>query len=323
MENVLVIGGSGFVGSNFIHYLLADQAAVQVTNYDAMTYMGNWHNLADVAADSRYQYIEGDLSEIEKLEDLILAQHFDAIVNFATELHVAPNPAHPGAFLDTNVKGVLNVLDILRSAPDTRFVQLSTDKVYGSRERDYFTEEDRLRPNAPYAASKGAADLLIRSYVHAYGLNAVVVRSANQYGPYQFPDHFIPKMITNNLLQIKLPVYGDGLNVRDWLYVGDAVKAIAIIMEQGVAGETYNIGGHNEITDLEVVRLITKQMKAPDRLIEHVPKPELSDQRYALSTSKVERELDWRPETSFKVGVQQTIKWYEQNDDWWLPLKED
>jgi len=312
---VLVTGGCGFIGSNFVRYLLAREPDCRVINLDALTYAGNPANLADVDRDSRYRFVHGDVADPDTVRPLV--KDVDAVVHFAAESHVDRSIAGPAVFVRTNVLGTQVLLDACREARVPRFVQVSTDEVYGSLGPEgLFTEESPLRPNSPYAASKAAADHMVRAYHHTYGFPAMITRCSNNYGPYQAPEKLIPLMITRALQDRPLPVYGNGLNVRDWIHVEDHCAALLKILQEGRPGEVYNIGSNQERTNLQVVRMILEVLGKPESLIAFVPDRPGHDYRYALDASKLRRELGWTPRWGFEEGLRQTVRWYAEHRDW-------
>ncbi|MFC1985424.1 dTDP-glucose 4,6-dehydratase [Chloroflexota bacterium] len=321
MSRLLVTGGAGFIGSNFIRYVLEKHPDWRITNLDKLTYAGNPENLEDVENDNRYRFIQGDITDRELVEKLFI-QGFDVVVNFAAESHVDRSILDSSPFIKTNVQGTQVLLEGAEQHKIKLFLQVSTDEVYGSLgEEGKFTEGSPLLPNSPYAASKAAADCLCRAYYHTYGLPVVITRCSNNYGPFQFPEKLIPLVITNALENREIPIYGDGLNVRDWIHVADHSRALDLVIQQGEPGEVYNISGNNEKTNLELVRRILEVMNKPDSLIAFVSDRLGHDWRYALDSSKVNRELDWRPTISFNEGLKNTIEWYMRHEPWWQRIK--
>jgi dTDP-glucose 4,6-dehydratase len=319
---ILVTGGAGFIGSNFIRHLLATEPAGRIVNLDKLTYAGNLENLADVERDPRYRFIKGSICDAPLVDEL-LNDRFDAVINFAAESHVDRSIRDARIFAETNVLGTQTILEACRRHRVPRMMQVSTDEVYGSLgPSGRFTEESPLHPNSPYAASKAAADLLVAAYFHTYGLPVIITRSSNNYGPYQFPEKVIPLFITNALAGEPIPLYGDGLHIRDWLHVQDHCEALALILKKGVAGEMYNIGGNCERANIDVARLILSALGKPDALIAHVKDRLGHDRRYALDTSKVERALGWKPRIPFEAGLKATVCWYEGHVTWWMRIKE-
>ncbi|MFC6254995.1 dTDP-glucose 4,6-dehydratase [Secundilactobacillus hailunensis] len=308
---ILVTGGAGFIGSNFIRYLLRKHPEDSIVNLDLLTYAGNLHNLDGVSDDNRYHFVQGNIRNRELVQHLITEYGIETIVNFAAESHVDRSIENPDTFVTTNVEGTLALLDVARAAEVTKFIQISTDEVYGSLgQTGTFTEESPLQPNSPYSASKASADMLARAYFETYGLNVSITRSSNNYGPRQHPEKLIPRMITRGLAGETLPIYGDGKNVRDWLYVLDNCRAIELVMRRGRAGEVYNIGGHNEQSNNEIVRLICLELGISEDHIEYVADRLGHDRRYAVDSSKIERELGWQPEADFKTEFGQTVAYY-------------
>jgi dTDP-glucose 4,6-dehydratase len=315
---LLVTGGCGFIGSNFIRLVLDEHPEDEVLNLDKLTYAGNPENLRDLEGDPRYGFRKGDICNGEDLREPF-AWGPEVVVNFAAETHVDRSITSPEAFVHTDVLGTYRLLEEARER-GIRFVQISTDEVYGSIESGSFSEESPLRPNSPYAASKAGADLLVRAYVRTYGLDAVIVRSSNNYGPYQYPEKAIPLFVTNLLEGRKVPLYGEGKNVRDWLYVKDNCRAIDMVLRSGISGEAYNVGGGQERTNLELTRAILEIMGAGEESVQFVPDRPGHDLRYSVDSSKV-RGLGWNPRHDFATGLRETVEWYRINADWWQPLK--
>ncbi len=312
---LLVTGGAGFIGSNFIRYLLAEHSDVHVTNLDALTYAGNLENLADVAENARYRFAHGDIADSELLNELLGGM--DAVVHFAAETHVDRSIESAEPFLRTNVVGTQALLEAARRHGVPRFVHISTDEVYGSAPDGIsFDEGASLSPSSPYAATKAAADLLVLSYVRTYNFPALILRCSNNFGPYQFPEKLIPLMIANALEDKPLPVYGDGLQVRDWIYVEDHCRAIWRALAKGRVGETYNIGGIAQKTNLEIVRTLLRLVGKPDSLITFVADRPGHDRRYALDSTKLRTELGWTPCHTFEDGLERTVAWYRSHPDW-------
>ncbi|WP_368646152.1 dTDP-glucose 4,6-dehydratase [Alkalibacterium putridalgicola] len=321
--NILVTGGAGFIGSNFVHYILENEKEANVVNLDLLTYAGNVHNLADIEQNDRYHFVKGNITNTELVNHLIKEHRITHIVNFAAESHVDRSILNPDVFIETNVKGTLNLLNCAKQFCIEKFVQVSTDEVYGSLGPEgYFTEETPLAPNSPYSASKASADMLVRSYHETYGMAVNITRCSNNYGPYHFPEKLIPLMITNAMDGKQLPIYGDGENIRDWLHVKDHCQAIYLVMKNGKSGEVYNVGGHNERTNNDIVNLIVDKLNVSKNLITYVDDRLGHDRRYAIDPTKLENELGWKPEYTFDTGIEETIDWYQKNEDWWRPLKE-
>lgn len=320
MKNILVTGGAGFIGSNFIKYAL-ENYDFNVVNFDKLTYAGNLENLVDVEFNDRYKFVKGDICEKEEVERAIRENGIDTIVNFAAESHVDRSILGAKEFINTNVMGTHVLLEILKENNIEKYLQVSTDEVYGSLPEDNkeikFTENSPITTNSPYSASKASADLLCNAFYHTFKLPILITRCSNNYGPYQFPEKLIPLMIAKALGGEKLPVYGDGKNIRDWLYVGDHCTAIMKVLEKGRAGEVYNIGGNNEWYNIDIVKLILKQLNKNDEQIQYVKDRPGHDRRYAIDSTKIMSELEWKPEYNFEEGIEKTVKWYIKNEDWW------
>lgn len=319
--NILVTGGAGFIGSNFIYYMLDKYKDYKIVCLDKLTYAGNLSTLKKAFENPNFKFVKGDISDREFVSELFKEKNFDIVVNFAAESHVDRSIEDPEIFLKTNVIGTQVLMDAARKFGVKRFHQVSTDEVYGDLPLDrpdlLFTEETPLRPSSPYSASKAAADLLVLAYYRTYKLPVTISRCSNNYGPYHFPEKLIPLMIIRALNDQPLPVYGDGRNVRDWLYVEDHCSAIDLIIHHGREGEVYNIGGRNERSNLEVVKTILKELGKPEELITFVKDRPGHDLRYAIDPTKIKNELGWEPKTSFEEGIKKTIKWYLDNRDWW------
>ena len=321
MLRLLITGGAGFIGSNFVRYILQKHPDWQVVNLDRLTYAGNLENLKDVKNDSRYRFILGDIADREPM-DKLFGQGFDVVVNFAAESHVDRSILDASPFIRTNVQGPQVLLEGARQHRVKLFLQVSTDEVYGSLGAEgKFNEESPLLPSSPYSASKAAADLLCRAYQRTYGLPVIITRCSNNYGPYQFPEKLIPLTITNALEGKPIPVYGDGLNVRDWIHVEDHCRALDLVIQRGKQGEIYNIGADNERTNLEMVRRILDIVEKPPSLITFVSDRPGHDRRYALDTTKIRRELGWEPRHSFEEALKRTVEWYIENEPWWRRVK--
>lgn len=317
MDNFLITGGAGFIGSNFIRYFLKRYTDCFIVNLDKLTYSGNLENLKDVEGCGNYTFVKGSVYDKELLERIFSQYGMDYVIHFAAETHVDRSILDPGIFVKTNVCGTQILLDMASKNKVKKFVQVSTDEVYGALgETGYFTENTPLAPRSPYSASKASADIFCRAYFVTYGLPVVITRCSNNYGPYQFPEKLIPLMIYRASRGEKLPVYGDGAYVRDWIHVMDHCRAIDIALRKGKAGEVYNIGGNNEKRNIEVVRLIIKRLGKSEDLIEFVEDRPGHDRRYAVDISKIKRELGWEPEYSFEQGLEETIEWYLENTEW-------
>lgn len=319
--NIIVTGGAGFIGSNFVYYLLEKHPEDKVICYDALTYAGNLETLAEAEKNENFKFIRGDIADRAMVYRMFEEEKPDIVVNFAAESHVDRSIHQPEIFLRTNVLGTQVLLDACRKYDVKRFHQVSTDEVYGDLPLDrpdlFFTETTNLHTSSPYSASKAGADLLVHAYHRTYEVPVTISRCSNNYGPYHFPEKLIPLMIINALHDKKLPVYGKGENVRDWLYVKDHCAAIDLILRKGRVGETYNIGGHNERRNIDVVRTILKELGKPENLIEHVEDRKGHDRRYAIDPTKIHEELGWEPATKFDEGIKRTIQWYLDNKTWW------
>lgn len=314
---ILITGGAGFIGSNFTRYLFTRYPEYQLVNLDLLTYAGNSDNLKDVENHPNYRFVQGNIGD-QDLVEALLAEGIDAIVNFAAESHVDRSITDPGLFVRTNVLGTLVLLEVAKNHPIKKFLQVSTDEVYGSLEATgCFTEESPLAPNSPYAASKAAADLLVRAYHQTFKLPINITRCSNNYGPYQFPEKLIPLLVTHALKDKVLPIYGDGLNIRDWLHVEDHCSALDLVLHQGNPGEIYNVGGRNEQTNLEIVRRILACLEKPESLINFVADRLGHDRRYALDSTKLQKSLGWLPQHKFDRGLEETVHWYVSHQDWW------
>ncbi|MDU0203705.1 dTDP-glucose 4,6-dehydratase [Paenibacillus sp. MAH-36] len=318
---ILITGGAGFIGSNFVHYILNRYSDYEIINLDALTYAGNLENLRTIQENSNYTFIKGDITD-SKLVGSLFEQGVDSVVHFAAESHVDRSILEPDVFVKTNVLGTQVLLEAARKHSVKKFVHVSTDEVYGTLgETGLFTEETPLSPNSPYSASKAGSDLLVRSYHETYGLPVNITRCSNNYGPYQFPEKLIPLMIVNALDDKSLPVYGDGLNIRDWLYVEDHCSAIDLVLHKGVNGEVYNIGGNNERTNIQIVQTILHELGKPESLIKYVKDRPGHDRRYGIDATKITRELGWEPKHNFETGIHETIRWYLNNEIWWKRIQ--
>lgn len=321
--NILITGGAGFIGSNFIHYMLRAYETYRIINYDALTYSGNLENLHSVDQDSGYSFIKGDIQNRELVEYVIQQYEVQAIVNFAAESHVDRSIENPIPFYNTNVIGTVILLELVKKYPHIKLVQVSTDEVYGSLgDEGKFTEQTPLDPSSPYSSSKASADMIALSYYKTYQLPIIVTRCSNNYGPYQYPEKLIPLMITNAIEGKKLPLYGDGLNIRDWLHVNDHCSAIDVVLHKGNFGEVYNIGGNNEKANIDVVEQIMSLLGKTKQDLRFVADRLGHDRRYAIDATKMKEELGWGPQYTFEQGLQETVKWYKDNGEWWKPLKE-
>jgi len=320
MKNILVTGGAGFIGSNFIKYALLN-TDFNLVNFDKLTYAGNLENLTDVEFNDRYKFVKGDICEKTEVKKAVEENEIDTIINFAAESHVDRSILGAKEFINTNVMGTHVLLEVLKDNKLEKYLQVSTDEVYGSLPEDkkeiLFTESTPITTNSPYSASKASADLLCNSFYHTFGLPILITRCSNNYGPYQFPEKLIPLMIVKTLNGEKLPVYGDGKNVRDWLYVEDHCSAIIKVLTDGKIGEVYNIGGNNEWYNIDIVKLILNRLGKTDDMIQYVKDRPGHDRRYAIDSTKIMTELGWEPAYDFEKGIALTIDWYIKNEDWW------
>lgn len=320
MKNILVTGGAGFIGSNFIKYALLN-TKFNIVNFDKLTYAGNLENLIDVEFNDRYKFVKGDICEKKEVEKAVHENEIDTIINFAAESHVDRSILGAKEFINTNVMGTHVLLEVLKDHKLEKYLQVSTDEVYGSLPEDkkeiLFTESTPITTNSPYSASKASADLLCNAFHHTFGLPILITRCSNNYGPYQFPEKLIPLMIAKTLNGEKLPVYGDGKNVRDWLYVEDHCSAIIRVLTDGKIGDVYNIGGNNEWYNIDIVKLILSKLGKTDDMIQYVKDRPGHDRRYAIDSTKIMTELGWEPAYDFEKGIALTIDWYIKNEDWW------
>jgi dTDP-glucose 4,6-dehydratase len=317
---LLVTGGVGFIGSNFIRHIRQEHPDWEITNLDKLTYAGNLENLKDIQDQPGYHFVKGDIAD-RKLVDKLLGQEFDVIVNFAAESHVDRSILDASPFIETNVKGTQVLLEGAKNHGIQRFIQVSTDEVYGSIDSGHFAEESTLSPNSPYSASKAAADLLCRAYFKTHHLPTIITRCTNNFGPYQFPEKLIPLAVTNALENKPVPVYGDGLNIRDWIFVADHCRALDAVIQKGQPGEIYNIGGGNEKTNLELIRKLLGLLDKPQSLIQFVTDRPAHDRRYAVDCARIATELGWKPAYSFEKALSATVDWYLKNESWWRSIK--
>lgn len=320
MKNLLVTGGAGFIGSNFVKYVLAN-FDYNVINLDKLTYAGNLENLSDIEKNPKYKFVRADICEEKDVNEILQKYEIDTIINFAAESHVDRSILGSKEFVVTNVLGTQVLLDAAKNLKIEKFLQVSTDEVYGSLPEDKkeikFTESTPITPSSPYSASKASADMLCHSYFHTHNFPILITRCSNNYGPYQFPEKLIPLMIAKALGGEKLPVYGDGKNIRDWLYVEDHCSGIMTVLEKGKSGEVYNIGGNNEWYNIDIVKLILKRLGKGEEFITYVKDRPGHDRRYAIDSGKIQRELGWKPAHVFEEGIEKTIKWYIENESWW------
>ena len=320
---ILVTGGAGFIGSCFVRHMLNKYKDYKIVNLDALTYAGNIENLDDIKDNPNYTFVHGNICDKKLASELIIDGKVDAVINFAAESHVDRSITGPEIFIETNVKGTLNLLQAAKEAKVQRFLQVSTDEVYGTLGKDgYFYETTPLAPNSPYSASKASADLLVRAYFETYKMPVLNTRCSNNYGPYQYPEKLIPFFISQLLKGEKVPVYGDGMNVRDWLYVYDHCSAIDTVLHKGGVGEVYNIGGHNEKTNLEITKIILDAMGKDESSIKYVEDRLGHDRRYAIDNHKIQTELGWQPSLTFEEGIKLTIDWYLNNQDWMKSIEQ-
>ena len=322
MKKILVTGGAGFIGSNFVRYMLNKYQDYKIVNLDLLTYAGNIKSLDDVKDNPNYLFVKGDIADNKLVDKIVSDNKIDVIINFAAESHVDRSITNPDIFVKTNVLGTQNLLEVAKKYKTEKFFQISTDEVYGSLGKTgFFTEKTPLSPNSPYSASKASADLLVMAYHHTFGLNVNITRCSNNYGPYQFPEKLIPLFITNALDNKQVPLYGDGLNIRDWLFVEDHCSAIDTVLHKGKNGEIYNVGGNNEKTNKYITDTILKYLGKDNSLIKYVADRLGHDRRYAIDATKIKEELGWQPQYKFEQAIEKTIEWYLNNKDWWQPLK--
>jgi len=320
MSTILITGGAGFIGSNFVKYMLDKYSDYDIINLDALTYCGNLENLKDIEDMDNYTFVKGDIRDKDLVNDLVLKS--DYVINFAAESHVDRSITDPEIFIKSNVLGTQVLLNAAKDCGVEKYIQISTDEVYGTLgETGYFSETTPLQPNSPYSASKAGGDLITRAYFETFDLPVNITRCSNNYGPYQFPEKLIPLMISNALEDKKLPIYGDGKNIRDWLHVYDHCQAIDLVLHEGKLGEVYNIGGHNERQNIQIVKLILEALGKDESLIEFVADRLGHDRRYAIDADKIRNELGWEPKYSFETGIKETIQWYLDNHDWMDQVK--
>lgn len=315
MTKILITGGAGFIGSNFVKYMIDKYPDYEIVNLDALTYCGNLENLKSIEFKDNYSFIKGDIRDKDLVSDIV--KDCDYVINFAAESHVDRSIEDPEIFIKSNVLGTQVLLNASKKANIKKYLQISTDEVYGSLGSEgYFTEKTPLQPNSPYSASKASADLIVRAYHNTFGMPVNITRCSNNYGPYQFPEKLIPLMISNALEDKPLPVYGDGKNIRDWLHVYDHCSAIDLVLHEGKIGEVYNIGGNNEKQNIDIVKLILEDLGKDESLIKFVDDRLGHDRRYAIDSTKIQKELGWMPKYTFEVGIKETIQWYLDNQDW-------
>lgn len=322
MRNILVTGGAGFIGSNFVRYMLNKYKDYKIVNLDLLTYAGNIKSLDDIKDNPNYLFVKGDIADNKLVDKIVSENKIDVIINFAAESHVDRSITNPDIFVKTNVLGTQNLLEVAKKYKIEKFFQISTDEVYGSLGKTgFFTEKTPLSPNSPYSASKASADLLVMAYHHTFGLNVNITRCSNNYGPYQFPEKLIPLFITNALANKQVPLYGDGLNIRDWLFVEDHCSAIDTVLHKGKNGEIYNVGGNNEKTNKYITDTILNYLGKDASLIKYVSDRLGHDRRYAIDATKIKEDLGWQPQYKFEQAIEKTIEWYLNNKQWWQPLK--
>ena len=321
-KSLLVTGGAGFIGSNFIHFMLRKYPEYEIINLDKLTYAGNLENLKDIEDKENYRFIKGDIADSGLIEDIFNHNKVDAVINFAAESHVDRSITDPGVFIQTDVYGTFVLLEAVKKHGSGLFMQISTDEVYGSIINGSFKEEDSLKPNSPYSASKAGAEMIVRSFYKTYGTPVIVTRTTNNFGPYQYPEKLIPLFVTNLIDDIKVPLYGDGMNVRDWIYVDDNCSALDLVLHRGSTGEVYNIGAGNEKPNIWITQKIIEFLGKTEDMIEPVADRLGHDRRYSVDCSKIEKELGWTAQTHFEQALEKTVNWYLNNERWWRPLKE-
>ena len=321
-ETLLVTGGAGFIGSNFIHYMLKKYPEYMIINLDKLTYAGNLENLRDIGCNPNYEFIKGDIADRKLVNDIFETKKIDAVINFAAESHVDRSIEDPGVFIQTDVYGTFVLLEAAkRCSHDNVFLHISTDEVYGSIEEGSFKEGDPFRPNSPYSASKAGAEMIVRSFFKTYGTPVLITRTSNNFGPYQYPEKLIPLFVTNLIDNIKVPLYGDGMNIRDWIYVDDNCSALDLILHGGKIGDVYNIGAGNEKPNVWITKKLIELTGKTGEMIKPVQDRLGHDRRYSVDCSKIKAELGWETEYDFEQALAKTVSWYQDNEDWWRPLK--
>ncbi|OGS20621.1 MAG: dTDP-glucose 4,6-dehydratase [Elusimicrobia bacterium RIFOXYA2_FULL_40_6] len=318
---LLVTGGAGFIGSNFIRHIINKYPDYKVINLDKLTYAGNLDNLKDIEKNPNYKFVKADICDTPVIDKLFQNEKIDSVVNFAAETHVDRSIHEPGGFLQTDVFGTFTLLEASKKHGIGRYIQISTDEVYGSTDQGSFTEKSTISPNSPYSASKSSGDLMVRAYVKTYNFPGIITRSSNNFGPFQYPEKIIPLFVTNAIENQNLPLYGDGKNVRDWLYVIDNCEAIDTVLHKGKLGEIYNIGGGKEMQNIEITKMVLKLMNKPESLIKPVADRAGHDRRYSIDCSKIKTELGWKPRHNFETALEETVKWYLNNKNWWQQIK--
>lgn len=320
-RTLLITGGAGFIGSNFVRYIIKKYPGYKVINLDKLTYAGNLENLKGIEKNSNYKFIRGDICDSKLIEKIFRYNSIDAVINFAAESHVDRSIKDPGVFIQTDVYGVYVLLEAVKKYNAKVFFQISTDEVYGSIENGSFKEDDPLCPNSPYSASKAGAEMIVRSFYRTYGTPILITRTSNNFGPYQYPEKLIPLFVTNLIDNKKVPLYGDGKNVRDWIYVEDNCTALDIVLHKGKIGEVYNIGAGNEKPNIWITKKILKLLDKPESMIQPVADRPGHDRRYSVDCTKIKKELGWAPQNDFEQALQKTVNWYVSNEAWWRPLK--
>ena len=320
-KTLLITGGAGFIGSNFIHYIARKYPEYRIINLDKLTYAGNLENLRDIENNPNYKFIKGDIADRKIIDEIFKSRNIDAIINFAAESHVDRSIEDPGVFIKTDIYGTYVLLEAARKYNSKIFLQISTDEVYGSIEDGSFAEDDALKPSSPYSASKAGAEMIVRSFFKTFGTPIIITRTTNNFGPYQYPEKVIPLFVTNLIDDIKVPLYGDGMNVRDWIYVDDNCGALDLVLHKGRVGEIYNIGAGNEKPNIWITKEILKLLDKPESMIEPVEDRLGHDRRYSVDCTKLKKDLGWETQYDFEEALKKTVNWYAANENWWRPLK--
>lgn len=320
-KTLLVTGGAGFIGSNFVRYMMKMHPDYRIINLDKLTYAGNLQNLKDVENNKNYGFVKGDIADRKAVSDIFRKNRIDAVINFAAESHVDRSIEDPGVFIQTDIYGTFMLLEAVKQYRSSIFLQISTDEVYGSIEDGSFKEGDPLKPNSPYSASKAGAEMIVRSFYKTYGTPVIITRTSNNFGPYQYPEKLIPLFVTNLIDDIKVPLYGDGMNVRDWIYVEDNCRALDMVLHRGRAGGIYNIGAGNEKPNVWITRKLVSILDKSEDMIQPVKDRPGHDRRYSVDCSRIKEELGWDTEYDFDQALEKTVSWYRDNEDWWRPLK--
>ena len=320
-KTLLITGGAGFIGSNFIHYIARKYPEYRIINLDKLTYAGNLENLRDIEDNLNYKFIKGDIADRKIIDEIFKSRNIDAIINFAAESHVDRSIEDPGVFIKTDIYGTYVLLEAARKYNSKIFLQISTDEVYGSIEDGSFAEDDALKPSSPYSASKAGAEMIVRSFFKTFGTPIIITRTTNNFGPYQYPEKVIPLFVTNLIDDIKVPLYGDGMNVRDWIYVDDNCGALDLVLHKGRVGEIYNIGAGNEKPNIWITKEILKLLDKPESMIEPVEDRLGHDRRYSVDCTKLKKDLGWETQYDFEEALKKTVNWYAANENWWRPLK--